>query len=132
MLRGDAYDLWQLEEEKCGQETEPWTWELFKFVFYEKYFPKSIHFQKEKEFIKLTQGNIIIAQYEAEFSRLAKSAPTMVVDEETKARRFEDGLRFRFKQGVLPFELTTLRVVVSKALLVEMGLNEGQANRDNN
>ena len=56
----------------------------------------------------------------------------MVVDEETKAQRFEDGLRFRFKKGVLPFELTTLRVVVSKALLVEMGLNEGQANRDNN
>ena len=56
----------------------------------------------------------------------------MVVDEETKAQRFEDGLWFRFKKGVLPFELTTLRVVVSKALLVEMGLNEAQADRDNN
>ena len=30
------------------------------------------------------------------------------------------------------FELTTFRVVVSKALLVEMGLNEAQADRDNN
>ena len=132
MLRGDAYDWWQLEEDKRGQETEPWTWELFKSVFYEKYFPKSIRFQKEKEFIKLTQGNMTIAQYEAEFSRLAKSAPTMVVDEETKARRFEDGLRFRIKQGVVPFELTTFRAVVSKALLVEMGLNEAQSKRDNN
>ena len=56
----------------------------------------------------------------------------MVVDEETKARRFEDGLRFRIKQGVVPFELTTFSVVVSKALLVEMGLNEAQENRDNN
>ena len=94
MLRGDAYDWWRLEEEKRGQETEPWTWELFKSVFYEKYFPKSIRFQKEKEFIKLTQGNMTVAQYEAEFSRLAKFAPTMVVDEEAKARRFGDGLRF--------------------------------------
>ena len=73
-----------------------------------------------------------VAHYEAEFSRLAKFAPTMVVDEETKARRFEDGLRFRIKQGVMPFKLTTFRVVVSKALLVEMGLNEAQADRDNN
>ena len=48
----------------------------------------------------------------------------MVVDEETRARRFEDGLRFRIKQGFVPFELTTFKVVVSKALLVEMGLNE--------
>ena len=56
----------------------------------------------------------------------------MVVDEETKARRFEDGLRFRIKQGVVPFELTTFRAVVSKALLEEMGLNEAQSKRDNN
>ena len=48
----------------------------------------------------------------------------MVVDEETKSRRFEDGLRFQIKQGVVPFELTTFKAVVSKALLVEMGLNE--------
>ena len=68
MLRGDAYDWWQLEEEKRGQETKPWTWELFKSVFHEKYFPKSICFQKEKEFIKLTQGNMTVAQYEVEFS----------------------------------------------------------------
>ena len=67
---------------------------------------------------------MIVAQYEAEFSRLAKFAQTMVVDEEAKARRFENGLRFRIKQGVMPFELTTFRAVVSKALLVEMGLNE--------
>ena len=56
----------------------------------------------------------------------------MVVDEETKARRFEDGLKFRIKQGVVPFELTTFRVMVSKALLVEMGLNEARVDRDNN
>ena len=83
-------------------------------------------------FIKLTQGNMTVAQYKAEFSRLAKFAPTMVVDEEAKAQRFEDGLRFRIKQGVVPFELTTFRAVVSKALLVEMGHNKAQANRDNN
>ena len=35
-----------------------------------------------------------VAQYEAEFSKIANFAPTMVVDEVTKARRFEDGLRF--------------------------------------
>ena len=94
ILREDAYDWQRQEEDKRGQETEPWTWELFKSIFYEKYFPKSIRFQKEKEFIKLTQGNVIVAQYEVEFSRFAKFAPTMVVDEETKAQRFKDGLRF--------------------------------------
>ena len=32
----------------------------------------------------------------------------------------------------MPFDLTTFRAVVSNALLVEMGLNEAQADRDNN
>ena len=32
----------------------------------------------------------------------------------------------------MPFKLTTFRAVVSKALLVEMGLNKAQADRDNN
>ena len=73
-----------------------------------------------------------VAQYEVEFSRLAKFDPITVVDEETKARRFEDGLRFRIKQGVVPFELTNFRAVVSKDLLGEMGLNEAQVDRDNN
>ena len=73
-----------------------------------------------------------VAQYEAELSRLAKFAPTMLVDEETKARRFDDGLRFRINQGVVPFDLTTFRAVVIKALLMEMGLNEAQVDRDNN
>ena len=37
-----------------------------------------------------------------------------------KKLRLEDGLRFRIKQGVVPFELTTFRAVVSKSLLVEI------------
>ena len=73
MLRGHAYDWWRLEEGKHGQETEPWTWELFKSIFYGKYFSKSIRFQKEKEFIKLTQGNMTVAQYEAEFSKIGRA-----------------------------------------------------------
>ena len=64
MLRGDGYDQWRLEEDKRGHKTEPYTQELFKSVFYEKYFPKSIRFLKEKEFIKLTQGSMTVAQYE--------------------------------------------------------------------
>ena len=63
-----------------------------------------------------------VAQYEAEFSRLAKFTPTMVVDEESQAWRFEDELRSGIKQGVGSFDLTTFKAVMSKALLVEMGL----------
>ena len=73
-----------------------------------------------------------VAQYEAEFTRLSKFAPALVATEESRARRFEEGLRSRIKQGVEPFELETYAAVVSKALLIERGLNDAQQDRDNN
>ena len=74
----------------------------------------------------LEQGNMTVSQYEAEFARLARFAPTLVVDEDSKARRFEEGLRPRIKTFVIAFELTTYRALVNKALLIERGLNETQ------
>jgi hypothetical protein len=130
MLQGDAYDWWRIEEEKHNHDPEPYTWKMFKATFYEKYFPTSVHRQKEREFIKLEQGNMTVSQYKAEFARLARFAPTLVEDEDSKARRFEEGLRPRIKTSVIAFELTTYRAVVNKALLIERGLNETQADRD--
>uniref|UniRef100_A0A2N9HJN9 Retrotransposon gag domain-containing protein n=1 Tax=Fagus sylvatica TaxID=28930 RepID=A0A2N9HJN9_FAGSY len=94
MLQGDTYDWWRMEEDKHNHDPEPYTWEMFKAAFYEKF------------------------------------APTLVADEDSKARRFEEGLRPRIKTSVIAFELTTYRAVVNKALLIERGLNETQANRE--
>jgi hypothetical protein len=130
MLQGDAYDWWRMEEDKHNHDPESYTWEMFKAAFYEKYFPTSVRRQKEREFIKLEQGNMTVSQYEAEFARLARFAPTLVAEEDSKARRFEEGLRPRIKTSVIAFELTTYRAVVNKALLIERGLNETQADRE--
>ena len=92
MLQGDAYDWWRMEKDKHNHDPEPYTWEMFKATFYEKYFPTSVRRQKEREFIKLEQGNMTVSQYEAEFARLERFAPTLVADEDSKAWRFEEGL----------------------------------------
>lgn len=34
-----------------------------------------------------------VAEYEAEFAKLAKFAPKLVLDEESRARMFEEGLK---------------------------------------
>jgi hypothetical protein len=61
MLQGDAYDWWRMEEDKHNHDPEPYTWEMFKSSFYEKYFPISVRRQKEREFIKLEQGNMTVS-----------------------------------------------------------------------
>ena len=97
MLQGDSYDWWRMEEDKHNQDPEPYTWEMFKVAFYKKYFPTSFRHQKEREFIKLEQGNMTVSQYKAEFARLARFALTLVAQKDRKTRRFEEGLRPRIK-----------------------------------
>lgn len=49
----------EVGEDKCGQDLESCTWKVFKAAFFEKYFPKSVRFQKENEFIQREQGNMM-------------------------------------------------------------------------
>lgn len=88
---------------------------MFKIDIHEKYFPRRVRQQKIREFIKVEQGDSTMAGYEANFAKLSKFAPNLVADEESRARKFEDGLKPEIKKAVVPFELTTYREVLNKA-----------------
>ena len=51
------------------------TWETFKRVFLEKYFPKDVRNKKEMEFLELKQGNMTVAEYATKFKELVKYFP---------------------------------------------------------
>lgn len=70
-------------------------------------------------------------EYEAEFARLSKYAPTLVVDEASKAKRLEEGLRENIRHGVAAFELPTYEVVLNKALVIERGILEVEKKKEN-
>lgn len=48
-----------------------------------------------------------MAEYEAEFAKLSMFAPNLVADEESHARKFEDGLKPEIKKAVVLFERRT-------------------------
>ena len=126
-LQGSAYDWWLMEKRRVdGNEEEaaqPYTWETFTESFKDKYFPRTIRAKLERDFIRLEQGEKqTVSEYEAEFARLAKYAPALVVDEVSRARRFEEGLRSEIKRHVAAFELNSYKMVLNKALVVERGL----------
>ncbi|KAL5570134.1 hypothetical protein UlMin_026709 [Ulmus minor] len=99
MLQEDAYDWWRMVKCQHENDTEAFTWEMFKNEFFNQYFPKSVRREKEREFSRLEQGNKTVAEYEASFARLAKFAPDLVAMEESRARRFEEGLRASIRQA---------------------------------
>ncbi|XP_074327565.1 uncharacterized protein LOC141665479 [Apium graveolens] len=122
------------EQQKRKNETianleenpEPYTWAKFKKALEEKYFPRTVRLQKERDFIRLQQGERTIIQYEAEFAKLAKYASNLVADESNRARRLEEGLRSDIRNFVASFELHTYEVVLNMALVIERGLAESE------
>ena len=65
------------------------SWEMFREMFNEKYFPLSVRLAKEREFMELKQaGDMLVAQYEDAFTRLIKYMPIYESDERIKAQSF--------------------------------------------
>ncbi|XP_038983677.1 uncharacterized protein LOC120111190 [Phoenix dactylifera] len=130
MLLGEADIWWNVERGKMGQNATSLTWEGFKELFRDKYIPQSVRRQKFREFTRLEQGNMTVAEYAAKFEELARYAPGQVENERERAEKFESGLRARIRQQVSTFELSSYKDVVNKALVVERGLNDTQEERE--
>lgn len=119
-LQGSVYDWWLMETRKNEAANikwigEPYTWAKFKKALEDKYFPQTIHLQKERDFIRLEQGEKTVSEYEAEFSKLSKYVPTLVANKSSRARRLDEGLRSNNRNSVAFFKLQTYEVVLNKA-----------------
>ncbi|XP_074352186.1 uncharacterized protein LOC141691359 [Apium graveolens] len=134
-LQGSAYDWWLMEKRHVeGNEegaAQTYTWETSKESFQDKYFPRTIRVKLERDFTRLEQGEKqTFSEYEAEFAHLAMYAPSLVADEVSRARRFEEGLRSEIKRHVSAFELSSYKMVLNKALVVERGLMVEDGRKD--
>src|SRR3954471_3517719 len=90
-LDSEADQWWQDKKETVN--LEGMTWQGFKTLFLDKYFPATERERKEEEFKNLEQENMTVDQYLAVFTRLARYFPESVSTEEKKLRKFPKGLR---------------------------------------
>ncbi|XP_062029239.1 uncharacterized protein LOC133745201 [Rosa rugosa] len=121
-LEGQAYHWW--ESILSMPNTEITIWTAFENIFLEKYFPDTVRGMKVREFINLLQRDLSVAEYQAKFEELMRFAPTMILTELTKAKRFQDGLRPTIKEKVSILKLERYAEVVDRALIAEQNLNE--------
>ncbi|KAJ6844583.1 uncharacterized protein M6B38_293315 [Iris pallida] len=68
------------------------SWEDFRKLFKEKFYPDVALIALEGQFVSLVQGNSSVDEYAAEFFRLSRFAPSLIQDEGCKARKFKRGL----------------------------------------
>jgi hypothetical protein len=80
-----------------------WRWDKFMLVFLAKFISQWVVEKQEDEFQNLKQGNITVAQYAAQFSRLSKYCHHMVDMDQNRTRQFEKGLRPELRRALPPF-----------------------------
>ncbi|CAJ2661835.1 unnamed protein product [Trifolium pratense] len=121
LLRAEAESWWRGERQIMENNHEELNWESFKEKFLGKYFPSSARSEKEKQFLKLFQGNMTISEYADKFESLAKHFRYFRdhVDEDYKCERFEIGLRYEIRESVEPLEIRQFQALVEKCKKVE-------------
>lgn len=58
MLRGEAKHWWREARDTLSIKEEFLIWEVFLQAFQKNYFPKSVHDEKELEFMELMKKNL--------------------------------------------------------------------------
>ena len=71
-----------------------------------------------------------VTEYQREFTRLSKYAPDILVSEEEKCRRFEDGLNDHIRAHVIGFFHDYFSKIVTCALNVERVKKEEKERKD--
>ncbi|XP_020104801.1 uncharacterized protein LOC109721550 [Ananas comosus] len=112
MLQGRANNWWESELRTRGSNLSAISWKDFRSAFYAKYFPRSKLRQLERQFLDLKQGSTSVEEYEAEFDRLSQFAPKLVDDNESRAKRFEEGPNGYIRTGLAPLHLEAYDEVV--------------------
>ena len=115
MLQDRAHHWWMSVERTLAAEQEALTWQRFRTAFYSKYFPSSRLRELEREFLNLSQGTMTVDEYEAEFDRLSRFAPTLVMDAESRMRRFEEGLKPHLRRSLAAIHSTNYDDLVDRA-----------------
>ncbi|XP_059627995.1 uncharacterized protein LOC132270807 isoform X2 [Cornus florida] len=109
---------------------EEMSWDKFKELFYEKYFPLSKRWELQDQFHNLIQGNMSVAEYENKFTSLSRFAPEVVRDEANKTRKFVSGLNHRIRPLITTQFIKVYSEAVERALMLEADNRENDARRE--
>ena len=69
------------------------TWDEFRALFLEKFFPRYSRDMRYQEFLALTQGDSTVEEYTSRFAELRRFSPLQ--DERDMTQRFVAGLSYR-------------------------------------
>ena len=95
-----------------------------------KYFPDIARHAKAQEFLELKQGTMIVMDYVARFTELARFADDYVAMDMTKVRRFENGLKLSIRGRIVGLRLQDMDSMVGTTMTIEREIEDARSTRD--
>ena len=117
LLQDEAYQWWVSMTRTAPPGSI--TWKFFLDEFKKHYVGRIYLANMRREFHNLRQRQMSVTEYQREFTRLSKYALEILVSEEEKCRRFEDGLNDLIRAHVTGFFHDDFSKIVACALNVE-------------
>ncbi|XP_052207923.1 uncharacterized protein LOC127811791 [Diospyros lotus] len=130
MLQDEADRRWKgVKRAMTHRVRSPYiSWERFKELFNEKYFPLNLRMKKEGEFMELKlTGDMTVAQYEDAFNCLIRYMPIYEGDERIKAQKFLGGLNLKLQRALSSINTQSYSEVVLQAFTTEANLSRIEA-----
>ncbi|XP_047150545.1 uncharacterized protein LOC124822569, partial [Vigna umbellata] len=128
LLTGEASHWWASVRAILMDAHSPITWEVFRNKFYEEYFPDSVRFAKEVEFLQLVHGGMSVSEYTNKFKHLVRFN-TMATSEEWQCRKFENGLRSDLKVLISSLCIRSFPAMVERAKVLEKNMAEAEQHK---
>ena len=128
LLQDEAYQWWVFVTKTAPSERV--TWKFFLDEFKKHYVGRIYLSNMRHEFHNLKQRQMIVTEYLREFTLLSKYAPEILVSEEEKCCRFEDGLNYHIRAHVIAFCHEDFSKIVTWALNVERVKKEERERKD--
>ena len=127
-LKGESQVWWDWV--KASRDFEAMTWKEFREFFMGKFFPTSAQHAKAREFLELKQGTMIVLEYVAKFTELARFTANYVATDMAKVRKIENGLKLSIRGKIMGFLLQDMDLMVRIAMAIEREVDDAQNIRD--
>ena len=127
-LEGESQILWDWV--KFSRDVENMTWEEFRELFMNKFFPASAKYAKAREFLKLKQGNMTVLEYVAKFTKLTHFGDDYLAINMAKVKKIEDGLKLSFRGKIVGHHLQDMDSMIRTAMAIEREIDDARSIRD--
>jgi len=127
-LRGEADNWWSVAR-IAFEPLHAMSWAEFVAKIQERFYPDELRWQKQEEFLTLTQGKMTVQAYTDKFAELSRFATSVVPSEDERVKRYIKKLDPRIRVHVISSGAKSFQRAYEVALEIQASVIEEEASK---